>query len=142
MQVDIRKQLREQLRREVYRLLSNALDEPDRIENRHRQYLYRERRKERISLDHDGTSLCGGLPADGAGERIADFRISHAGFAQLGDRFAELAQSPLLQVELAVRLGLAVNVSPAVALGFDDRIPFQQLVSLRDRLAVEIEIVG
>jgi hypothetical protein len=67
------------------------------------------------------------LPADGAGERIADFRIGHACFAQLGDRLAELAQRPFLQVELAVRFGLGVDIGTAVTLGFDDRIPFQQL---------------
>src|SRR5262245_51803360 len=35
-----------------------------------------------------------------------------------------------------------MDVGAAVALGLDDRVPFQQLVSLRDGLAVELEIVG
>lgn len=75
------------------------------------------------------------LPTDGAGKRIADFRIGYTRFAQLGNGFAQLAQRPLLQIELAVCFGLGMDISAAVTLGFDDRIPFQQLVSLRDRLA-------
>jgi hypothetical protein len=35
-----------------------------------------------------------------------------------------------------------VNIGAAIALGFDDRIPFEQLVSLGYGLAVELEIVG
>src|SRR6188508_3627388 len=87
-------------------------------------------------------SLCRQLPADGAGERIANFRIGHTRLAQLGDDLAKLALRPLLQIELAVRFRPRVNVGAAVALHLDDRIPFQQLVSLRHGLAVELEIVG
>jgi len=35
-----------------------------------------------------------------------------------------------------------VDISAAVALGFDDRIAFQQLIGLGHGLAIELEIVG
>src|SRR5579862_4980007 len=51
-------------------------------------------------------SLCRRWPADGAGKRIADFRIGYARLTQLRDRFAQLALRPVPQIELAVRLRL------------------------------------
>src|SRR5205814_4147855 len=86
-------------------------------------------------------SLLQRLPVDGSGKCIADLGIGHTRLAQLADRLDELAQRPLLQVELAVGLCLRMYEGAAVALGFDDLVARQQLVRLRDRLAVEVEIV-
>lgn len=66
------------------------------------------------------------MPAEGADERIADFRIGNACLAQLGDRLDELAQGPFPQIELAVRLGPGVDIGAPVAADPFDRMLIAQ----------------